>query len=166
LALDVPSDTQVMTRDTQIMRHIDTQVMRHISPPRPHTEREQERVRENLLGTTRTTPAPLRPSTGATFDVGALERAGGSAEENSPTGVKMAHHSARERLCALSGGANGAREGTDRQMLKDLLAIARAQQAILEVKGEQKSGGRERIAERASVCVYLCVCKGERERVY
>ena len=147
-----------MTRDTQIMRHIDTQVMRHISPPRPHTERERERVRESLFGTTRTSPAPLRPSTGAIFEVRALECAGGSAGKNSPTGEKMAHHSARERLCALSSGENGEREGTDRQMLKDLLAIARAQQAILEVKGEQKTGGRERELQRERESVYLCVC--------
>jgi len=195
LALDVPSDTQLMdtkVTDTQVMRHIplnesngqvtDTQVMRHMSngshghaspqvtdtqvmsnipPPRPHTEREREKVRESLLGTSRTAHAPQRPSTSAQFDVRALERAGGSAE-NSPTGDKMPHHSARERLRALS--ANGGREGTDRQMLKDLLVIARAQQAILEVTGEQKGGERERIA----VCVCererVCVCLRERHR--
>ena len=119
LALDLPSGTGVMTRDTQVMRHIPT--------PRPHAERERERGRKSLLGTTRTAPAPQRPSTGAIFDVG-------SAGEISPTGGEMAHHSARGRLSALSGGANGEWEGTDRQMLKDLLAIARAQQAILEVR--------------------------------
>jgi hypothetical protein len=49
-------------------------------------------------------------------------------------------------------------------MLKDLLAIARAQQAILEVKGEQKTGGRERELQREREGVYLCVCKRERQR--
>jgi hypothetical protein len=49
-------------------------------------------------------------------------------------------------------------------MLKDLLAIARAQQAILEVKGAQKTGGRERELQRERESVYLCVCKRERQR--
>lgn len=144
--------------------------MRHMSPPRPHTLRDRERERDSLLTTTHRAPAPQRPSVGTKFDVRALERPDESAGKYLPTGKQIPHHPARERLCALRGGTKGRREdtdrrkegtnrrkegtggqkdgadsqvleGTDRQMLKDLLAIARAQQVILEVKEEQKVGG-------------------------